>query len=718
MVVASGDDIDALKAFARDVAPRLEALPAVRYVEYEQPYSWFEDRGLYFADLEDLEEAHRRLRRRVKYEKNKKNPMYIELDDEPAAAPSLDFSDLADKYTDKTGDSIDADPYYADAARGQLAVLIKPNGLGADLDFAKTLVADVEDVLGTPPAGIEFQLSGRFKKWPDQQKTVVADLAVCTVVALLGMLFYLIFHFRRIAALALVMLPLGVAFFATTGIAAFVFGQLNVLTGLVGAILLGLGIDHGIHLLGRYEAERDVEAAFGETGKAVAIAALTTLGAFGAIASSEFRAFHELGVVAGYGMLCAVAAYLTLMPALIGLFEHFGWSPREAPAVSKSWYASLIDREPKKVLVACLALTALVSSAVWEAGFDYDFGSLEPRHLPSFVLDSDVNALLGYDELPVVVLTSDKVAEQAVVAELQRRKRAAGSSSTIKRIASIGDLVPGEQPQKHARLKKIARTLKKVKDQWVPDEHRENFDKLKRMVLAEPFERADLPEALRQQYGAVGAHINSGQVMAFPAVSTRDGRRIMDLTDEVTNIPIPGGQTVSAAGDTIVIGALLHALRSEVGPILGLTLAIVLVVMWVLLGRLSTALLCLAPGLLTFLLMAGLMGWSGVKLNYFNVAFVPVLFGVAVDGGVHIVTRHRDGASAGSVVAETGRAITGALLTTAFGFGALLLAEHPGLRSVGELMLLGLVANFVACLVALPAGLSTLHGAKRTGQDA
>src|ERR671931_53919 len=96
-VVDEGAEPEALSRFARDIAPRLEHLQGVRFVEYERPTRFFEERALYFLEKEDLDEVHRRLKAREKYERNERNPLYVQLESE--APPPLDFEDLREKYS-------------------------------------------------------------------------------------------------------------------------------------------------------------------------------------------------------------------------------------------------------------------------------------------------------------------------------------------------------------------------------------------------------------------------------------------------------------------------------------------------------------------------------------------------------------------------------------------------------------------------------------------
>ena len=118
-----------------------------------------------------------------------------------------------------------------------------------------------------------------------------------------------------------------------------IYGSVNLLTGFLAAILGGLGIEHGIHLLGRYEALRSEGAARWRPparpsptpAGAASISALVAAVTFLSLAISEFRAFREFGVIAALGMMVVIAAYLLVLPALLGLAARFGWQP-SAPA--------------------------------------------------------------------------------------------------------------------------------------------------------------------------------------------------------------------------------------------------------------------------------------------------------------------------------------------------------------------------------------------------
>lgn len=734
VVVGQGSSPEALRRFADDIAPRLAALPSIRYVDYRRPVDFFEDHALYYLQLEDLVRLQEQVAARESWERRHRNPLYVDL--EESEPPPIDTKGLEDKYASGEGASWLrtqlGESYYLDPQKQMIALLAKPAGVATNFDEARRAVEEVEALLAsldTRPYGPGFHtaLTGRFKKMIDQQAQINSDLATASSATLLLIVLYLMLHFRRPVAVVILTVPLLVGVAWTFGFAGAVFGSLNILTGFIGAIMLGLGIDHGIHLLGRYQDEQarcrqreeHVRTAFGRSGRAVAVAALTTLLAFAGLGFSEFRAFREFGVLAALGMLAIVAAYAAGMPALVGLAERFGLRPVPpvSPGAGSSRYARSVVRLAAPLCLVSLVLLGGLAISSRSLSFDYDFASLEDGDLPSFRLDHEVNRILGYSQTPAVVLTADEQQERAVARAIrERQEQQLAEQSTIDFVATVADLVPQQQVEKQAVLQELARTVARVKPAWLPEEERERFESLRRMVAAEPFVRADLPVEIRRQFegSEVSSTPGSGFVLVFPRISLSDGVQVRAFARELRDLPLAQGKTLAASGDAMILADIIEMVADEAPPVLACTLVALFLVSWLLVGRLREALLALLPAAGTMLATAGLLPLAELPLNYLNIVMIPALFGLSVDGGAHLVLRWLDGAPLQQLVERTSRAVVGSLLTSCFVFCSMLTANHPGLRSLSELSLLALGVNLLLCVVVLPASLAWLDGRRRS----
>jgi len=125
--------------------------------------------------------------------------------------------------------------------------------------------------------------------------------------------------------------------------------------------------------------------------------------------------------------------------------------------------------------------------------------------------------------------------------------------------------------------------------------------------------------------------------------------------------------------------------------------------------------LALVPLTVGVIWMLGAMRALGLSFNFANLVAVPLILGVGIDNGVHVVHRLRLEGDEGMAVVlrHTGRAILIASLTTMVGFGSLALASHRGLASLGTVLLIGVAACLVTSTVVLPNLLVALGAVRR-----
>jgi len=735
-VVGMDADPEALKRFADDIAPKLEQLPTVDYVDWRRPKEFFEDRSLYFLDLPDLTEVADRIDERVQWERRMHNPMYVDL--EESKAPELNFSDIERRYAkrsdrqwfERQGDQ----QYYLDPKSRMVLLMAKPFPDAAEIENARKVIADVENVVSTIDAssyGPDFhvELTGRYKKRVDQQEGFIADIALASALSTALMMLYLFAHFRRLAAVGLIMAPLLVGVTWMFGLTTWLFGTLNILTGFVGAILLGLGIDHGIHLLTRFEAERTslpsasaastiehaVRTAFGTTGRAVLTTGLTTAAGFACVAISEFRAFREFGVIAASGSILAAISYAAMLPAMLSILERLGWRPRSAKTWRRSPYAGAILRWGPALLWAGLVPVVLLAFQSVNARFDYDFGSLEASSLPSFKLDVRTNHLLGYSQTPVVVLTKDEDEEKVASDLIRERSEELGDATTVDMVASVSDMIPADQASKHQTLERLGKTLAKIKPSWLEEEDRESLLRLKRMCAIHPFGRGDLPLDLRRHFENPRLAGENGFVLVFPAIKLNDGEKVRVMAKELRGVGMPDGSELTIAGEAMILADILEMIWSEAPPVLALAVVTIFVLMWLLLGSLAHALACLVASAGSVAVALGLASLAGVQLNYLNFIFLLVLFGMGTDAAVHLVVGTAESDDFREVLDWTGRGTAAAAITTAFSFASLLVARHNGLHSVGTLVLLGLACAWFVSIVPVAAAIALVTSRNRPG---
>ena len=230
---------------------------------------------------------------------------------------------------------------------------------------------------------------------------------------------------------------------------------------------------------------------------------------------------------------------------------------------------------------------------------------------------------------------------------------------------------------------------------------------LRTALRAEPVSLGSLPTELRaRQISADGR----ARVEVFPRGSLNDNRFLEDFIADVrAEAPnVTGSSAYMVESKQVVVDALRDAFTGAL-----VLIAAILLLLW---RSVRDASLVLIPLLLAAIATAAAAERSGLMLNYADVLVLPLLLGIGVDSGIHLVHRYRTGGGENLLETSTSRAVVFSAMTTISSFGSLAFASHGGLRTLGQLLTLGVLMTVAANLVVLPA-LIALSERRRARRD-
>ena len=159
----------------------------------------------------------------------------------------------------------------------------------------------------------------------DELRQSEADMKIATLITLALITIMFFFAYGEVSRPLLALVALLASVVVSLGVTTVTIGHLNIISQAFIVMLLGLGIDFGIQFLGRYEeevqrgksSEEAVEITLTTTGKALLTGGGTTAAAFFAMCFNDFTGLTELGWIAGTGVLLALWASLSILPALL-----------------------------------------------------------------------------------------------------------------------------------------------------------------------------------------------------------------------------------------------------------------------------------------------------------------------------------------------------------------------------------------------------------------
>jgi predicted RND superfamily exporter protein len=182
----------------------------------------------------------------------------------------------------------------------------------------------------------------------------------------------------------------------------------------------------------------------------------------------------------------------------------------------------------------------------------------------------------------------------------------------------------------------------------------------------------------------------------------KDGRVTMQFTRELYDLEMPDNVR-GPTGDKPVLAEVLWLVSSEGPLIVVLTFLGIFVLVIIDRRDVQQATWVLVPLIAALLLTFGIMIVLGWRVNFFNMVVLPSLLGLGVDHGVHYYRRWRElECHTADTQLELFEPITVATLTTIMGYAGMAFAHHPGLRSIGNLAIVGLSCTWLTSLVLLP----------------
>jgi predicted RND superfamily exporter protein len=166
--------------------------------------------------------------------------------------------------------------------------------------------------------------------YSDEMAASSRDMSLATVFAVLAVGFLFVLSFRSFTKPALAVLCLVLALCWTFGATTLFIGHLNIFAMVFGVVLVGLGIDFGIHLLSHYRSGMNrgmgvsdaLLETYTEIGMGTILGAVTTAAALSTAAFTDFLGLAELGLICGMGIGFCLLAMLIVFPAMLVLHDQ------------------------------------------------------------------------------------------------------------------------------------------------------------------------------------------------------------------------------------------------------------------------------------------------------------------------------------------------------------------------------------------------------------
>ncbi len=603
-------------------------------------------------------------------------------------------------------------------------VLVKLTQPPTNINFTTEVLAKSNDLIDAIVANhpeIRISVEGSYEGLK-QVKDMKDDGLTSFYISILLVFGIVILFFRSfIAAILLVaqvVFSSGIMLFFTT----LVYGELNNYTLFVAAIILGMGIDFSIHVMGNAQRFQNdyptlkeaLSSTISHLMYPMFLAALTTVAGMLTLLIAEFSGFYEFGVITATGIALSFATAIFGLPVLILIFG--GLKKKKSTSMfPKHWDDKKVYAFVRKAAFTAIILTIIFAFFAPYAQFENDFRNLRPKKKkvtentgkPKFKY-GDAMSSKRKSSQPAAVLGDSREDLDRLYDSLMVRKNIE-KDPYLKSFLTLKTFVPEESEQED-RMELIeeideligARAFSKVKG-----DDSSMVEKLRGMVDVEPFTEREIPnwaiDALKEKDGSVGA---IGFI--YGKYNSWDANDMQVFQEKYAHWNF-GKKDLRVFSSAFITADVISAVKSDSFKMAIFISIVIVLTLSLSLRNVTMVFISITSLGLGALWTMGLMGLTTLtidlgKVCIFNVIVIPTALGVGIDSTIHLLisfAKHsKDGIK--HIMDTTGKMVIASSLTTVGGFAGVLFINHRGMRTIGELAVIGIAATLLTAITVTP----------------
>src|SRR6266404_4649801 len=511
-------------------------------------------------------------------------------------------------------------------------------------------------------------------------------------------------------------------------------------------------------------AEAALTRAMVYTGQGILTGAFTTAGAFLAMAFTDFKGIQEMGIICGGGLLICLVPMITMLPVLLlrgrqNVMDHVEGQVAERRArIENLWL-----QRPVMVTVITLCFCAAAATQLTKVHFDYNLLHMQSKGLPAVEFEekliqsasksvlfaavvatnlqqavameeqiTNLPSVASVDSITRLGLAENQAGKLALVGEIKQLVAplhfeepdpkpvnipalsgtlyslsgylGAATNSVFKEDPALGKQMVSLQDAIADFRKEMMRgsasrvatnSLKLAEFQKaLLNDLQDTFEALRNQDNRAPLRVQDLPQALRDRFvGVTGKYL----LMVYPKKDVWQREYQKEFIDQLRTVD------PNVTGTPIQLYEYTTLLKNSYEQAAQYALVAIAIMVFIHFRSPFSVALALVPVAVGFICLGGLMGAFDVPLNPANIMTLPLVIGIGVTNGIHILNRFAEEQTPSILARSTGKAVLVSGLTAIAGFGSLILAKHRGIQSLGVVMSIGLATCMAAGLTFLPA---------------
>jgi len=523
------------------------------------------------------------------------------------------------------------------------------------------------------------------------------DTNITFGIVMLLMIVLLSWYYRKKTVSIIIMLPvifglavsLAVMFLLKSTVSAMALGS--------GSIVIGIAINYSIHVFTNYKHTGSAKKVIRELASPMTIGSFTTIGAFFCLIFVKSEALRDFGLFSGFTLIGACLFSLIVMPHLLGKQQikkedHSGFMEKWLERVST------FRPDKNKFIIASIFILSIIFLFISQkVGFETNLSGI--NYLNKNLTESEAyfNKISDISKKSIYLVATGKNMNDA----LEHNENMLAALKNIKKntpfltFTSAESLILSESSQK--------KKIDGWNNYWTPGK-KELFRRIitttsgKYKFKKEAF--ASFYQLLDKQFAAVppdtiNLNLNiflqnwvtkTPEMVMISAMVKVDAGNLNKVTKAFSN-----DDNIVVFDRNAISSKFIDVISSDFNLILIISSLLVFFTLFLTYGRIELTLIAFLPMLLSWVWIVGLMGIFGLEFNIVNIIISAFIFGLGDDFSIFIMDGLLQEYKTGTkTLSHHKTAIFLSAFTIILGFGSLLFAKHPALKSIALITVIGM----------------------------
>ena len=697
---------------AKALAERLQDDSLVHFVDFETDVDFYTRNSLLYIDENDLDTIIDRVATLKRSALSKSNPFLVDLVEDDTETPSgkakADLDSLQDKYFGLMATN------FSNADGTIRVVDIYPTNSHTDLKASRALLSRTSEYLSEIINGKEVSVfyTGKVHDTIRQGNTMLPEAKlVGKLTALLILLLYIIHFYKQPQLIVISSIATSLPILYTLAAAALIYGRINLFTLLLAIVLPGQACQVVSHVLKRYFLERArnltpqlcIESAVLGIGPSTCAYTCIMAGLFACMFLVPLPGLQELAVLGTLGTLLNWLVTILVTTALLRVFQRKRPFAVNDFRINREYTIQLLPRVLNIVLIVIVSAVSLVCLVYGGKNlkFFYDFTKTEIQK-PLSTADSLI-AQTGFPEYdPIIVEIPNEDAGKELYRNFINLKKK-GGIPTISKLYTLAQFGPDMSDSRKAKLDSLQDMLTGSFTAKMDEKELKAFTLIKESLARREFDSHDQPKNVLNKFRDKKGN-NGVFAFLFHKINPNDGLACRQLNRDIKKLQGTQGDEYLVTGLPVIRATILDRILQNLDK----TIAVGSFLVWFLLmlyyNRLTRAIFTILPSIFAISWLLILMRLFGIELSVYSSLAFPIIIGASVDGSLQLWSAfyNKQGGTALTVMQKKFSGIAISQMASLIACYGLMISSHPGLRSIGQVLLLGLLCIFTAQLTIYP----------------